>query len=160
MHGTTHPCTYDGYGTDDLFFERFIEHGADTIVFHVEATENIDESVDFLDATNTKVGLAISPDTPVGLLEPFLNRLDTIIVMGVNPGFSGQSLLASTTERIKDIAYLRETTNQQFDIIVDGGVNIDNAKKLIKAGADQLVSGSCLFKSTDYKKTMKQMKGK
>ena len=105
-----------------------------------------------------KAGVAINPHTPVNLLLNMLNEIDLVCVMSVNPGFGGQTFIENTYSKIKKLIELREKTENNFLIEVDGGVSTENAKKLIEVGADILVAGSSVFKSEEPKKTIKKLK--
>lgn len=147
------------------YIEPFIEAGADLITFHVEATEDIEETISYIKKCNRQVGLAISPDTSVSLLAPFLAYIDQILIMTVHPGFGGQPFLEESLNRIEEARslidqYYKVRTNQNHTIIlqVDGGINLNNAIRARKAGANCFVSGTHLFKSPDMKSAISEMR--
>ncbi len=147
------------------YIEPFIEAGADLITFHVEATEDIEETISYIKKCNRQVGLAISPDTSVSLLIPFLAYIDQILIMTVHPGFGGQAFLEESLERIEEVRilidqYYKVRTNPKHTISlqVDGGINLHNAIRTRKAGANSFVSGTYLFKSPDMKSAISEMR--
>lgn len=135
---------YMGYRPFD-FVERFKQSGADHFTFHIEATEDIDETINFIKTCGMKAGLAISPDTGVSSLFRYLDRVDFLLVMTVQPGFSGQSFLTSTLEKVSILAELRQRHGFHYRISVDGGIDETSAPLALRAGADIFVSASYLF---------------
>ena len=146
------------------YVERFIEMGADLITFHFEATEDIEEMIQFVRKCGKKVGLAYNPETPFSLIHPYINQVDLILLMSVYPGFSGQKFLTKVLEKIRLTREIyekialekkkRKEKNISLDIQVDGGINEETAKKCVDAGANFLVSGEYLFKQSDMKQTV------
>ena len=134
------------------FLDDYVKAGSDIITFHLEIDENIKELISKIKTNNIKCGIAIKPATPWEDLKPYLNDIDQIIIMTVEPGFGGQKLIKSQIEKIREIKKI--IGNRDIDIEVDGGVNLDNAKELKNAGANILVSGSTIFKSEDYQETI------
>jgi len=134
---------------EPLFFApRFIESGAQMITFHQEVHEEAYhfELINYLHENDIKAGMSIKPNTPVSTLKPYLDRLDLVLVMSVEPGFGGQAFIESSYEKIKELKALREKGNHHYLIEVDGGVSDKNAKQLAAAGCDVLVAGSYIFK--------------
>ena len=129
------------------FIDKFSNYKPQTLTIHIEATKNLKSSLNKIKKLNIKAGLAINPDTPVLDLEPFLDEIDMVCLMGVFPGFSGQKFIKSTTQRLKELRKLIDKNKSNTLIQIDGGVDLSNIKELVSAGADILVSGSCIFSS-------------
>ncbi len=131
--------------------EPFANAGADGITFHVEATDNPQAVIDLIRPTGKVVGLSLKPKTPVADIEPFLDQIDLVLVMSVEPGFSGQRYIDGSTERVANIKQLlREKCLQDRVLIeVDGGIKLQNARAVIAAGADIIVVGSAVFGTSD-----------
>jgi len=123
----------------------FIEAGANLISFHAEATPHLHRAVQYVHYSGVKAGISITPSTPAEALRPMLQFLDIVLIMSVNPGFGGQEFLDFTTDKLRKLACWRESEKLNFLIEIDGGVNIENAKKLADAGCDVLVIGSAVF---------------
>ena len=141
------------------YVEIFSELGSDILTIHYEVCkEDLDKTIEQIKNYNMKVGVAINPDTPTHVLENYMDKIDLICLMGVFPGFSGQKFIENTYSRCSEIKELKEIAKSKCLIQVDGGVTIDNAKKLIKNGADVLVSGSHIFKDTDPIKKISDLK--
>lgn len=116
------------------------------IFFHLEVEGDIRECISHVKSKGMEVGLALNPETPVNKLKPFMDSLDRVLLMGIHPGFQGQEFLPQVIEKIQEVSYLRAKNNGTFNIGADGGVRDENAKELVDAGADFLVSGSFLLK--------------
>ena len=129
------------------FIDKFSNYKPQTLTIHIEATKNLKTSLNKIKKLNIKAGLAINPDTPVLDLEPYLDEIDMVCLMGVFPGFSGQKFIKSTTQRLKELRKLIDKNKSNTLIQIDGGVDLSNIKELASAGADILVSGSCIFSS-------------
>ena len=129
------------------FIDKFSNYKPQTLTIHIEATKNLKSSLNKIKKLNIKAGLAINPDTPVLDLEPYLDEIDMVCLMGVFPGFSGQKFIKSTTQRLKELRKLIDKNKSNTLIQIDGGVDLSNIKELVSAGADILVSGSCIFSS-------------
>ena len=129
------------------FIDKFSNYKPQTLTIHIEATKNLKSSLNKIKKLNIKAGLAINPDTPVLDLEPYLDEIDMVCLMGVFPGFSGQKFIKSTTQRLKELRKLIDKNKSNTLIKIDGGVDLSNIKELASAGADILVSGSCIFSS-------------
>ena len=142
----------------DKYIKSFKEVGANILTVHYEACTHLHRSIQAIKNEGMKAGVAINPHTPVNLLLNIINEIDLVCVMSVNPGFGGQTFIENTYSKIKKLIELREKTENNFLIEVDGGVSIENAKKLIEVGADILVAGSSVFKSEEPKKTIKKLK--
>ena len=134
------------------FIPQFIEAGADIITIHHEISEEVIKSLKLIKKNKKKVGISIKPLTPAKVIHKYLEIIDLVLIMTVEPGFGGQQLIKSQIEKIKEIRKI--IGNRNIDIEVDGGVNLKNAKELKKAGANILVSGSTIFKSENYQETI------
>lgn len=126
------------------YIERFAKAGADLISIHVEVDDDTDDCIKLIKEQGCKAGIVISPDTPVDAALPYLDKVDMVLVMGVYPGFGGQKYIPATTDRLK--ALHQAIGDKPVRLEVDGGVNFDTLPEIIDAGADTIVSGSCLFK--------------
>ena len=131
------------------YIEAYAEAGADIITIHPEATDNLQESIDKSSELNKKVGVSLNPKSKINLIEKYLDQIDLVLIMSVNPGFGGQKFMPEVLEKIKELVQIREAKNLKFDIEIDGGINFDNSKLAIEAGANILVSGTTIFKSND-----------
>ena len=129
--------------------KEFADAGSDYITVHVEAKGDISAAVDKIKELGKKAGISINPDTPVSAVEPFLDRIDLILVMTVQPGFGGQLFRENGPEKISALRKMADTTGREILISVDGGINRDTGKRCIDAGADVLAAGSYLFKQQD-----------
>ena len=129
--------------------EAFANSGADIITFHPEATSNTKKTIQIIKSLKKKVGISLNPETSIDKVLPLLNEIDLVLIMSVNPGFGGQEFIASTLEKVKKIKKEIEIKKIKADIEIDGGINFENAKEAIKAGANILVSGSTIFKSNN-----------
>lgn len=139
------------------YIEKFASLGANTITVHYEACDNLLNTINQIKKLNVKAGVAINPDTDVSVLDSLVNEIDLICLMSVFPGFSGQKFIPETFERLEKLKKIITDKNSQAMIQIDGGVSIDNAKKLVSLGADILVAGSFVFKSEDASTTIKKL---
>ncbi len=150
------------------FVERFVSAGADRITFHFEATEDVEDTVNYIHKCNVEAGLAFCPETSVSMVEPFLGQCDLILLMTVHPGFGGQSFMPDVLEKIRITSnWVRERKikknspqkkGEEFLIQVDGGINEETGKQCVDAGANVLVSGSHLFKQPDLAKAIANLR--
>ena len=142
------------------YIKDYAEAGADIITIHPEATENIESSVNLIKKLNKKIGLSLNPDTSIEIIEKFLSSIDLVLIMSVYPGFGGQKFIPNVVNKIKKLKSIKEKQNLKFDIEVDGGINFDNSKLVIKAGANILVSGTTIFKNNNgnIKKNIKTLR--
>ena len=131
------------------YIDSYAEAGADIITIHPEATENLEASILKIKKLNKIVGVSLNPESKIDLIEKFLDKIDLVLIMSVNPGFGGQKFMPEVLEKIKELKKIQEKKNINFDIEIDGGINFDNFKIAIKAGANILVSGTTIFKSND-----------
>ena len=131
------------------FIKDFAESGADIITFHPEATDNVDETIKLIRKYNKKVGISLKPKSKINLIENYLDKIDLVLIMSVEPGFGGQKFMPEVLDKIKELKKIKEKKKLNFDIEIDGGINFDNCKSVIEAGANILVSGTAIFKSND-----------
>jgi len=131
------------------YIESYAEAGADIITIHPEATENLEASILKIKQLNKKVGVSLNPESKIDLIIDFLDKIDLVLIMSVNPGFGGQKFMPEVLEKIKKLRKIQDERNLNFDIEIDGGINFENYKKAIDAGANILVSGTTIFKSND-----------
>ena len=137
--------------------EPFARAGADSITFHIEATDDPQSVIDLIKATGAKVGISIKPATPLAEIEPYYDQIDLVLVMSVDPGFGGQGYLDGSTERVEKVKQIliEKSLQNRVLIEVDGGIKLHNAEEVINAGADVLVAGSAIFGADDPVQTMK-----
>ena len=131
------------------YIEDFSKAGSDIITIHPEATENVKDSIDLIKSLGKKVGLSLNPDTPIGTIKKYLDQINLVLVMTVYPGFGGQKFISKVLNKIKNLKSIKDENKFRFDIEVDGGVNFENNKLAIEAGANILVSGTTIFKNND-----------
>lgn len=158
------------------YIERFVEAGADQITFHFEATEDVEETLNYIRKCGIKAGLAFCPETSMSMIPKYLDKCDQILIMTVHPGFGGQDFMPDMLEKIK---FTRDVCNQlniraggitpkagkakeaalpPFDIQVDGGINMQNVRQCVEAGANGIVAGTSLFKAPHLKPAIQQMR--
>ena len=130
----------------DPFIKDFAEAGADIITFHPEATEDISKTIKLIRSHGKKVGVSLKPLSPISLIENYLNEIDLILIMSVNPGFGGQKFMPEVLDKMKILREIVDQKKLKVDIEIDGGINFDNSKKAKDFGANILVSGSTVFK--------------
>ena len=142
------------------YIESYANAGADIITIHPEATYNLEASILKIRELNKKVGVSLNPESKIDLIRNFLDKIDLILIMSVNPGFGGQKFMPEVLEKIKELKKIQNDNNLDFDIEIDGGINFDNCKDAIEAGANILVSGTTIFKSNngDIKKNINLLK--
>lgn len=139
------------------FAEEFIKAGADIITIHIETSDDIDNVYNICKSNNKGFGLAISPDTPLENLNRYLNIIDILLVMGIQPGFGGQKFIPKVLEKIKEITGIKKASNFHYLISVDGGVSEENAADIALAGAEMLVVGSAIFGKADRSEAVKSL---
>jgi ribulose-phosphate 3-epimerase len=142
------------------YIESYADAGADIITIHPEATDNLEASILKIKKLNKKVGVSLNPESKIDLITDFLNKIDLILIMSVNPGFGGQKFMPEVLEKIRELKKIQKEKNLNFDIEIDGGINFNNCKDAIDAGANILVSGTTIFKSNngDIKKNINLLK--
>ena len=131
------------------YIEAYADAGADIITIHPEATQNLGESIKTIKDLKKKVGVSLNPESKIELINEFLDKIDLVLIMSVNPGFGGQKFMPEVLDKIKQLKKIQQEKNLNFDIEIDGGINFENCKIAIDAGANILVSGTTVFKSND-----------
>lgn len=142
----------------ERYIDKFIEIGSDILTVHIEATSEMDEILDKMKDSSIKSGIAINPDTPINKLEDYINKVDLVCLMGVHAGFGGQKFIEKTFDRLIELKSLIDSRNSSAVIEIDGGVDNTNSKKLKSLGADILVAGSYIFKSSDINNAIDSLK--
>jgi ribulose-phosphate 3-epimerase len=140
--------------------EPFVKAGADNITFHIEAVDNPIDIIEQIRSFNKQVGISIKPGTPLKLLDPYLEKIDLILIMSVEPGFGGQQYIPKSTDRIQKLDESLKILGirKRVMIEVDGGIKLSNAKMVKEAGADILVAGSAIFNADDPHSTIEKFK--
>lgn len=140
------------------YVDEFIECGADIITFHYEAERHIDRTINYIKSKGCKAGISLNPGTPVSVLKNVLPSLDMVLIMSVNPGFGGQSFIPYSMDKIKEVKKLaKELSREDLLIEVDGGVDKNNIKSIVEAGANVIVAGSAVFKENKIKENIKAL---
>ena len=144
------------------YIDAYADAGADIITFHPEATDDLSASIKKIKDFGKKVGVSLNPETKVSVIKDHLDQIDLVLIMSVNPGFGGQKFMPEVLEKIKELRNIQKEKNVDFDIEIDGGINFENSKIAIEAGANILVSGTTIFKSNngDIKKNIDLLKSK
>ena len=131
------------------YIKNYAEAGADIITIHPEATDNLKESINYIKELGKKVGVSLNPNTKIDIIKEFFSEINLILIMSVHPGFGGQKFIPEVLVKIKELKKIKDQQNFNFDIEVDGGINFDNSKLAIEAGANILVSGTTIFKNNN-----------
>jgi len=142
----------------DKYISTFKNIGADILTVHYEACAHLHRTLQAIKAEGMKAGVALNPHTPINLLKDIIHDIDLVCIMSVNPGFGGQSFIEHTYKKVRELKMLIDKKETSTLIEIDGGVNIDNAKPLLDAGADVLVAGSFVFKSENPELTIQKLK--
>jgi len=145
----------------DHYVPRFIKAGANSITVHVEpeAKHDVASTLQRIRESGCRAGLTLNPETPFHLLEPFLDKIDILLIMTVHPGFGGQSFRADQMQKVKRAAEWNKSREGKIDIEVDGGINAHTARLSIENGANVLVAGTSIFHSKDYAKAIRDLRG-
>ena len=131
------------------YIKDYAEAGADIITIHPEATDNLEASISKIKEFGKKVGISLNPESKIDLILDYLEKIDLVLIMSVNPGFGGQKFMPEVLDKIVKLRKIQSERKIYFDIEIDGGINFENCKLAIKAGANILVSGTTIFKSND-----------
>jgi ribulose-phosphate 3-epimerase len=144
------------------YIDAYADAGADIITIHPEATDNLSASIKKIKDLGKKVGVSLNPETNVSIIKDHLDQIDLVLIMSVNPGFGGQKFMPEVLDKIKELKNIQKEQNIDFDIEIDGGINFENSKIAIEAGANILVSGTTIFKSNngDIKKNIDLLKSR
>ena len=144
------------------YIEAYSDAGADIITIHPEATDDLKSSISKIKQLNKRVGVSLNPETKVNVIKEYLEEIDLVLIMSVNPGFGGQKFMPEVLSKIKELRKIQDEKNIDFDIEIDGGINFENSKIAIAAGANILVSGTTIFKNNngDIKKNIELLKSK
>ena len=144
------------------YIEAYSEAGADIITIHPEATDDLKSSISKIKELKKKVGVSLNPETKIDVILNLLDQIDLVLIMSVKPGFGGQKFMPEVLQKIKELKKIQNKEGLDFDIEIDGGINFDNSKIAIEAGANILVSGTTIFKSNngDIKKNIELLKSK
>ena len=142
------------------YIEDYANAGADIITIHPEATENLEDSIKKIKELKKKVGVSLNPNSKIELIINYLDQIDLVLIMSVNPGFGGQKFMPEVLDKIKELKKIQKEKKLNYDIEIDGGINFDNCKIAIDAGANIIVSGTTVFKSNggDIKKNINLLK--
>jgi ribulose-phosphate 3-epimerase len=145
----------------DHYVPRFVDAGANSITVHVEseAKHDVGKTLQQIRDAKCRVGLTLNPDTDFKLVEPFLDEIDMLLIMTVHPGFGGQSFRPEQMNKVKRVAKWNESSSRKIDIEVDGGINAETARVSIENGANVLVAGTSIFKTNDYAKAIRDLRG-
>lgn len=141
------------------YIDEFIEAGADIITIHYEAEKHIDRTIDYIKSKGVKAGISLNPGTPTFVLKDIIEKLDLVLIMSVNPGFGGQKFIPYSLNKIKEVKEMSSKINNDLLIEVDGGVDQNNSKEVIEAGANLLVAGSAVFKNGALEENIKAIRG-
>jgi ribulose-phosphate 3-epimerase len=144
------------------YIDAYADAGADIITIHPEATDDLSSSIKKIKDLGKKVGVSLNPETKVSIIIDHLDQIDLVLIMSVNPGFGGQKFMPEVLDKIKELKIIQKEQNIDFDIEIDGGINFENSKMAIEAGANILVSGTTIFKSNngDIKKNIDLLKSR
>ena len=144
------------------YIEAYSDAGADIITIHPEATKDLGSSISKIKELKKKVGVSLNPETQIDIITEFLKDIDLVLIMSVNPGFGGQKFMPDVLKKIRELKKIQKERKIDFDIEIDGGINFDNCKTAIEAGANIIVSGTTIFKSNngDIKKNIELLKSK
>ena len=142
------------------YIKDYSDAGADIITIHPETTDNLISSINLIKKLNKKIGVSLNPDTSIDIIKKLLPSVDLVLVMSVYPGFGGQKFIPEVVNKIKELKSIKLKENLKFDIEVDGGIDFDNSKLVVKAGANILVSGTTIFKNNNgnIKKNIETLK--
>jgi ribulose-phosphate 3-epimerase len=144
----------------DALAQAFCKAGADLVSFHPDASAHVDRTLQLIQAEGVKAGLVFNPAEPLDVLEWVIDRVDLILIMSVNPGFGGQSFIDSALRKIEKARKIIDASGRDIRLEVDGGIKIDNIRRVADAGADTFVAGSAIFNTPDYARVIDAMRGK
>ena len=142
------------------YIDEFVDAGADIITIHYEAEKHIDRAIEYIKSKGVKAGVSLNPGTPTYVLKDIIEKLDLVLIMSVNPGFGGQKFIPYALNKIKEVKEMSLEFNKDLLIEVDGGVDKNNSKSIIEAGANVLVAGSAIFGDGNLKENIEAIRGK
>jgi ribulose-phosphate 3-epimerase len=142
----------------DALATAFAQAGADLVSFHPDASAHVDRSLQLIKSHGCQAGLVFNPATPLDVLEWVIDRVDLVLIMSVNPGFGGQSFIDSALRKVERARKLIDATGRDIRLQVDGGIKVDNIRRVADAGADTFVAGSAIFGQADYKAVIDAMR--
>ena len=142
----------------DALAVAFAKAGADLISFHPDASAHVDRTLQIIKSEGCKAGLVFNPAMPIDVLEWCIDKLDLVLIMSVNPGFGGQSFIDSALRKVERVRRLIEASGRDIRLEVDGGIKVDNIRRVADAGADTFVAGSAIFAAPDYKAVIDAMR--
>ena len=144
------------------YIDAYSNAGADIITIHPEATDDLSASIKKIKDLKKKIGVCLNPETKVSVIKDYLHQIDLVLIMSVNPGFGGQKFMPEVLEKVRELKNIQKEKKIDFDIEIDGGINFENSKIAIEAGANILVSGTTIFKSNngDIRKNIDLLKSK
>ena len=140
------------------YIDDFVDAGADIITIHYEAEQHIDRAIQYIKSKGIKAGVVLNPGTPTILIKDLISKLDMVLIMSVNPGFGGQSFIDYSIEKVKEVDEMRKKYNKELIIEIDGGIGVDNIKKVREAGVDVAVAGSSVYKNGEVIKNIEELK--
>lgn len=140
------------------YIDDFVDAGADIITIHYEAEKHIDRAIQYIKSKGVKAGVVLNPGTPTILIKDLISKLDMVLIMSVNPGFGGQSFIEYSIEKVKEVDEMRKKYNKELIIEIDGGIGVDNIKKVREAGVDVAVAGSSVYKNGEVIKNIEELK--
>jgi ribulose-phosphate 3-epimerase len=142
----------------DALAQAFAESGADLISFHPDASKHVDRTLQLIRAAGCQAGLVFNPAMPIDVLEWTIDQLDLVLIMSVNPGFGGQAFIDGTLRKVEQVRALIEASGRDIRLEVDGGIKVDNIRRVADAGADTFVAGSAIFGQKDYRAVITAMR--
>ncbi len=128
------------------YIDEFVESGADIITVHVEACSDVADTINKIHEKGVKAGITLNPETPVTAIEPYIDKVDMVLIMSVHPGFGGQKFIPESLAKVKAVRKIIDEKGLNTDLEIDGGVNVDNLASILEAGANVIVAGSAVFK--------------
>jgi len=133
----------------ERYISEFVHAGADIVTVHIEASPHLQSAIQLIKELGARAGVSLNPPTPIGAVEEVLHHVDLVLVMSVNPGFGGQPFIPETLPRIEHMRKILDARGLSAELEVDGGINADNAPKIVKAGATVLVAGNSVFRTEE-----------
>ncbi|NML13752.1 ribulose-phosphate 3-epimerase [Azohydromonas caseinilytica] len=144
----------------DALAQAFARSGADLVSFHPDASAHVDRTLQLIKAEGCQAGLVFNPASPIDVLEWVIDKVDLVLVMSVNPGFGGQSFIDSALRKVEKLRKIIDASGRDIRLEVDGGIKVDNIRRVADAGADTFVAGSAIFGQPDYKAVIDAMRDK